>query len=74
MPGLTAMPMTATLRFRFDLDGRPVADGPGEMNVTYLGRVNRKAAEADARRRFEEWRSLSSSLSRRWSSNQVVVS
>lgn len=68
------MPQSPTLRFRFDLDGHPVADGPGEMNVTYLGRINRKTAEADARRRFEEWRSLSSSLSRRWSSNQVVVS
>lgn len=67
------MPMTQPLRFAFSADGA-VADGPTEMSVTYLGRINRKRAEADARRRFEEWRSLPSVLSRRWSRDQVVVS
>ena len=67
------MPMTAPLRFAFYADGI-VADGPTEMSVTYLGRINRKAAEADARRRFEEWRRMPSPLSRRWSKDQVVVS
>lgn len=67
------MTLSSTLRFAFTADGSR-ADGPGEMTVTYVGRVNRKTAEADARRRFEEWRSLPSPLSRRWASNQVVVS
>jgi|GEM_PF-1633941 hypothetical protein len=68
------MPMSPALRFAFTADGRLVADGPAEMKITYLGRFNRKSAEADARRRFEEWQSLPSPLSRRWASNQVVVS
>ena len=66
------MPLSPTQRFAFTLDGRTV-DGPADMNVTYVGRINRKLAEADARRRFEEWLSLPSPLARRWSSNQVVV-
>lgn len=66
------MPMTAPLRFAFS-DGC-ASDGPTEMSVTYLGRISRKKAEADARRRFEEWRQLTSHLSRRWSKDQVVVS
>lgn len=67
------MPLSSTLRFAFAADGSR-ADGTGEMTVTYVGRINRKAAEADARRRFEEWRLLPSLLSRRWASHQVVVS
>lgn len=62
----------STHRFAFTIDGRAV-DGPADMNVTYIGRINRKLAEADARRRFEEWLSMPSALSRRWASNQVVV-
>ncbi|MBI2240713.1 MAG: hypothetical protein HYU59_07910 [Magnetospirillum gryphiswaldense] len=62
----------STHRFAFTMDGRAV-DGPADMNVTYVGRINRKLAEADARRRFEEWLSMPSALSRRWASNQVVV-
>lgn len=67
------MATSTNLRFAFTADGRYV-DGPAEMSVTYVGRISRKTAEADARRRFEEWRSLPSPLSRRWASNQVVVS
>lgn len=67
------MPMSQPLRFAFSADDA-VADGSTEMSVTYLGRINRKHAEADARRRFEEWRRLPSPLSRRWSRDQVVVS
>jgi hypothetical protein len=67
------MPMSAPLRFAFAADGRP-ADGPAEMSITYVGRINRKHAEADARRRFEEWCRLPNALSRRWSKDQVVVS
>lgn len=67
------MPMSQPLRFAFSTDGA-VPDGPTEMSVTYLGRISRKHAEADARRRFEEWRRLPSPLSRRWSRDQVVVS
>lgn len=67
------MALSSNLRFAFTADGSH-ADGQGDMTVTYVGRVNRKAAEADARRRFEEWRSLPSPLSRRWASHQVVVS
>jgi len=62
----------SSLRFRFTGDGRP-SEGPAAMCVTYVGRVNRKAAEADARRRFEEWRRLPD-LSRRWACDQLVVS
>lgn len=63
-----------TLRFAFTADGQPVTDGPADMNVTYLGRINRKSAEADAKRRFQEWSAIPNALARRWSSNQVVVS
>ena len=63
-----------SLRFRFTGDGRP-AEGPAAqaMSVTYVGRVNRKAAEADAKRRFEEWLRLPD-LPRRWAADQLVVS
>lgn len=67
------MPMSAPLRFAFNSDGR-LADGPAEMSITYVGRISRKHAEADARRRFEEWCRLPNALSRRWSKDQVVVS
>ncbi len=61
------------LRFAFTGDGR-LAKDRAAMTVTYVGRIDRKAAEADARRRFQEWLSLSNPLARRWSSDQVVVS
>jgi len=48
-------------------------EGPLEMRVTYIGHVRRKAAEADAERRFQEWLSLSNPLARRRASDQVVV-
>lgn len=67
------MPMSAPLRFAFSATG-VVSDGPAEMSITYVGRINRKIAEADARRRFEEWCRMPSLLSRRWSKDQVVVS
>lgn len=67
------MPTSQSLRFAFSTDGI-ILDGPVEMSVTYLGRISRKQAEADARRRFEEWLRLPSLLSRRWSRDQVVVS
>lgn len=67
------MPMTAPLRFAFSAEDA-VIDGPTEMSVTYVGRISRKTAEADARRRFQEWQQLGSALSRRWSKDQVVVS
>lgn len=67
------MPMGSPLRFAFSATGM-VAEGPAEMSVTYVGRISRKTAEADARRRFEEWCALPNSLSRRWSKDQVVVS
>ena len=60
------------LRFRFTGDGHP-SEAPAAMSVTYVGRVNRKAAEADARRRFEEWLLLPD-LPRRRASDLVVVS
>lgn len=66
-----------SLRFHFTGDGRPsegpAAQGATAMSVTYVGRINRKAAEADARRRFEEWLRLPE-LPRRWASDQLVVS
>ncbi|OAN50510.1 hypothetical protein A6A04_18110 [Paramagnetospirillum marisnigri] len=61
------------LRFGFALDGSPVDSDSAEMRVTYLGRFSRKSAEADARRRFEEWRSLCNPVTRRWSADQVVL-
>ncbi len=57
------------LRFRFTGD---VAEGPDELRVTYVGRITRKEAEADARRRFEEW-CRRSDFSRRRACDQVVV-
>ncbi len=59
------------LRFRFTGDGPDIA-GPAELRVTYVGRITRKEAEADARRRFEEWSRLSD-FSRRRACDQVVV-
>ncbi|CAA7627791.1 conserved hypothetical protein [Candidatus Terasakiella magnetica] len=62
------------LRFGFTLDGR-LADSTdcADMTVTYLGAFSRKKAEADARRRFEEWRRSPSTLNRHWSADQVVL-
>lgn len=62
----------ASLRFEFAVNDGP-AEGLAEMTVTYVGRVSRKAAEADARRRFEEWCRTPSTLSRRRSKDQVVL-
>ncbi|CAA7615167.1 hypothetical protein [Magnetospirillum sp. UT-4] len=67
------MSLAARLSFAFTADGRAAQDR-ADMSVTYVGRINRKQAEADARRRFEEWRSLANPLARRWASNQIVVS
>lgn len=67
------MPMLSPLRFAFSTHGL-IPEGPAEMSVTYIGRITRKNAEADARRRFEEWCQLPSPLSRRWAKDQVVVS
>ncbi|TAN55213.1 MAG: hypothetical protein EPN20_20615 [Magnetospirillum sp.] len=61
------------LRFAFTIDGRPVSNDRADMSVTYLGRFNRKSAEADAKRRFEEWRNMGNALTRRWSADQVVL-
>jgi hypothetical protein len=61
------------LRFDFTLDGRLAPGDAADMSVTYLGRFDRKAAEADARRRFEEWRHKASLLARRRSADQVVL-
>lgn len=64
---------TRPLRFAFTIDGRPAAADSADMSVTYLGRFNRKSAEADAKRRFEEWRNMGNALTRRWSADQVVL-
>lgn len=61
------------LRFAFTFDGRPAATGPAEMTVTYHGLISRKTAEADARRRFEEWSRLCNPVARRRSADQVVL-
>ena len=66
---ITARP----LRFAFTIDGHPAIDDRADMSVTYLGRFNRKSAEADAKRRFEEWRTMGNALTRRWSADQVVL-
>lgn len=63
---------SASIRFRFALDGR-TTDDAAEMTVTYVGRINRKQAEADARRRFEEWRCLGNPLRRKFTREQVVL-
>ena len=60
------------LSFAFSGDGQP-ANGPAAMTVTYVGRIARKAAEADARRRFEEWQRQPNALARHWGADQVVV-
>ncbi|MBI5164980.1 MAG: hypothetical protein HY985_13895 [Magnetospirillum sp.] len=65
--------MATGLRFAFTAEGHP-ADGAAAMTVTYVGRISRRQAEADARRRFEEWSTLANPLVRRWSATQVVVS
>lgn len=61
------------LRFGFTLDGCPASHDRAEMSVTYLGWINRKRAEADARRRFEEWRAMGSAITRLRSADQVVL-
>ncbi|MBI3444803.1 MAG: hypothetical protein HY055_05475 [Magnetospirillum sp.] len=61
------------LRFGFAADGTPTETGRADMSVTYLGRVSRRQAEADARRRFEEWSRLGNSLSRLRGADQVVL-
>ncbi len=61
------------LRFGFTVDGLPAGRDRADMNVTYHGRFDRKAAEADARRRFEEWRQTGNPVTRRWTADQVVV-
>jgi hypothetical protein len=61
------------LRFGFAADGTLAEDGRAEMSVTYLTRLSRSKAEADARRRFEEWSRLASPLARRWGADQVVL-
>ena len=61
------------LRFDFTIDGRPAHGDHAEMSVTYLGRFNRKSAEADAKRRFEEWRRMGNALMRRFAADQVVL-
>jgi hypothetical protein len=61
------------LRFGFTVDGHSVEHEYADMSVTYLGRFNRKSAEADARRRFEEWRRSGNPVTRRWTADQVVL-
>ncbi|RAU20499.1 hypothetical protein CU669_18325 [Paramagnetospirillum kuznetsovii] len=61
------------LRFGFALDGSPASHDHAEMRVTYLGYFNRKHAEADARRRFEEWRRMGNPVARLRSADQVVL-
>jgi hypothetical protein len=64
-----------TLRFDFTSDGRPARDPhQGDMSVTYVGRISRRQAEADARRRFEEWAQLTHPLARRRARDQLVLS
>ncbi len=67
------MAATRPLRFAFTIDGHPAGGDGAEMSVTYHGRFNRRTAEADARRRFEEWRRTANALARHWSADQVVV-
>jgi len=66
------MAMQHSVRFNFCVDAH-LNDGPNNMSVTYVGRVNRKSAAADAERRFQEWQRLPSVLAKRWSQDQVVV-
>jgi len=61
------------LRFAFTCDGRPAGSDCAEMSVTYHGAISRKSAEADARRRFEEWSRLGNPITRRRSADQVVL-
>ncbi len=61
------------LRFTFTTDGRRADDGEGDMSVTYIGRIDRKAAACDARRRFEAWSNLHNPLVRRWQADQIVL-
>jgi hypothetical protein len=61
------------LRFGFSQDGYAVAGDGADMRVTYHGWFNRKSAEADAWRRFEEWRKMGNPVTRRWAADQVVV-
>jgi hypothetical protein len=62
-----------SLRFGFTVDGQPATGESADMRVTYFGRLDSKTAEADARRRFEEWRRTGNPLVRRWSADQVVL-
>lgn len=61
------------LRFGFTADGIPADESSADMRVTYLGGVSRRQAEADARRRFEEWSRMGSSLARLRAADQVVL-
>lgn len=45
-----------------------------DMCVTYLCRINKKAAEADARQRFEDWLKLQSPWAKRKNRIQIVAS
>lgn len=64
----------ASLRFDFGDDGRLVCGGPADMSITYVGRrIDRRSAEADARRRFEEWQRQASQFSRHLSRTQVII-
>jgi len=63
---------SSTHRFAFAADGTPT-DGFGDMVVTYRGTISAAQARDDAKRRFKEWQSMSSYISRQRSANQVVV-
>lgn len=67
------MGISTPQRFAFTIDGHATEGPAAEMTVTYVGRISRSQALADAQRRFEEWRRLPNPLSKRWSSHQVVV-
>ncbi len=63
---------SSTQRFAFDADGA-LTDGHGDMVVTYRGLISPIQAQDDAQRRFKQWQSLSSNLSRVRSADQLVV-
>jgi hypothetical protein len=63
---------SSTQRFAFAADGT-MTDGRGDMVVTYRGPISPIQAQDDAFRRFKQWQSLSSSLSRLRSADQLVV-
>ena len=66
------MPWSRRHRFAFTADGYETS-GQGDMVVIYRGFIHATRALSDARRRFEEWQSLSDPLRRRRSAHQVVV-